>query len=233
MNNEAPKAARYHPGIFDTADVQRAKEVILTSEGEWADTATRWERETPYVLELLQQTFILGPETTVLDYGCGIGRTSKAMIDASGCSVIGVDISHTVRDMPRTYIGSDRFIAVSPSQFDGLVAGGFRVHAAIAVWVLQHCLVPADDIARIKAGLVSDGRAFVLNMPKRAVPAVFEDTNQFAWAHDDIDVAVLLKHEFRLLAGGEPDRTRTPNMANGGAYWMSLANTGRPSPDKA
>jgi cyclopropane fatty-acyl-phospholipid synthase-like methyltransferase len=56
----------------------------------------------------------------VLDYGCGIGRLAKAMIDASGCSVVGLDTSPEMRKLADDYVGSDRFIAVSPSQFDAL-----------------------------------------------------------------------------------------------------------------
>ena len=37
-----------------------------------------------------------------------------------------------------------------------------------------------------------------------------------------IDVAELLRTEFSVQAEGTPDRSRTPNMADVGAYWMSL-----------
>ena len=66
-------------------------------------------------------------------------------------------------------------MAVTPAQFDVLTGAGLRVHAALAVWVLQHCPTPADDIARISRSLVPGGGVFVLNMPKRAVPAVVTD----------------------------------------------------------
>src|ERR1700674_5707168 len=44
--------ARYFPEIFNVADEKRAREIILTSEGEGADSATRWALETPYLIEL-------------------------------------------------------------------------------------------------------------------------------------------------------------------------------------
>jgi hypothetical protein len=134
-----------------------------------------------------------------------------------------------MRKLADDYVGSDRFLAVSPSQFDTLVMAGLRVHAAIAVWVLQHCLVPADDIGRIHRSLVPEGRGFVLNMPKRAIPVVREETandNEFFWASDGVDVAMLLRAEFDVVAEGEPDKSRVPNMADAGAYWMSLRSRG-------
>jgi SAM-dependent methyltransferase len=202
-----------------------AQEIILTDEGAGADSHTRWALETPYVIELMREAFSLRSDMVVLDYGCGIGRLAKAMIDASGCSVVGLDTSPQMRKLADDYVGSDLFLAVSPSQFDTLVMAGLRVHAAIAVWVLQHCLGPADDIGRIHHSLVPEGRCFVLNMPKRAIPVVREgasDDNEFFWASDGVDVATLLRAEFDVVAEGEPDKSRVPNMADAGAYWMSL-----------
>jgi SAM-dependent methyltransferase len=217
--------AQYFPKIFDVADMRKAKEIILTAEGPGADTETRWALETPYVLELISQSIPLAPNTIVLDYGCGIGRMAKAIIDAFGCGVIGVDISPSMRKLAPDYVGSDRFLAVTPGQFDMMVGAGLRVQAAISVWVLQHCFAPADDIARIRRGLASDGRLFTLNMPKRAIPAVVDAATpeaRFVWAADKIDLAGLLRAEFHLDAEGVPDPSRTPNMAEAGTFWMHL-----------
>ena len=168
------------------------------------------------------QTFSLRSDTVVLDYGCGIGRMAKALIEASGCSVIGVDISASMRRLAIDYVQSDRFLAVSPGQFDTLVRVGLRVHTAIAIWVLQHCFNPADDIARIRSSIFGNGNLFVLNMPKRAVPALLDATKRFVWAEDQVDVRTLLRNEFSAKAEGVPDKSRTPNMADVGAYWMDL-----------
>ncbi len=225
MANRKQIVARYYPEIFDAADLDRAKEIILTQEGPDADTATRWAIETPYVMELISQALGPRPDSVVLDYGCGVGRLAKAMIEATGCAVIGVDISAAMRRLALDYVASDRFVAVSPDQFDMLVSAGLRVDAAIVVWVLQHAFAPASDIARLRRGLALHGKAFVLNMPKRAVPAVIQDAETapaFTWAHDSCDVAALLREAFHVAAEGEPDTARVPNMADAGAYWLSL-----------
>ncbi len=217
--------ARYYPEIFDAADLKRAKEIILTDEGPGADSETRWSLETPYVMEVMDQALGLNADMVVLDYGCGVGRLAKAMIEAKGCAVIGLDISARMRDLARDYVASDRFITMSPGQFDLMVGAGLRVDAVIAVWVLQHSFAPAADIARIGRGLAAHGGGFVLNMPKRAVPAVIQGESPngaFTWAHDGVDVAALLRAEFHVAAEGEPDKARAPNMADAGAYWLSL-----------
>jgi cyclopropane fatty-acyl-phospholipid synthase-like methyltransferase len=164
----------------------------------------------------------LRPDTVVLDYGCGIGRVAKAMIEAFGCTVIGVDISRNMRRLAEDYVDSERFAAVAPQQFDTMVRAGLRVQAAIAIWVLQHCLTPTEDIDRIRRGVLANGRVFVLNMPKRAVPAKVADSDQFVWVPDEVDVAALLRSAFTVQAEGVPDKSRTPNMADVGAYWMDL-----------
>lgn len=220
--------ALYFPQIFEANDMRRAREIILTNEGPGADTDSRWAKETPYVLELVLGALPLGPTSLVLDYGCGIGRIAKAMIEATGCAVIGVDISANMRRLAPEYVGSERFIPVSPEQLERLIESGVRVDAAIAIWVLQHCALPADDIGRISRSLAPNGRFFVLNMRKRAVPAVIEpgeagqSETKFLWFADEVDVAEILRGTFEVAAEGEPDKSRTPNMADVGCYWMTL-----------
>jgi SAM-dependent methyltransferase len=216
--------ATYYPQVFDAADEAAARAIILTDEGEGADTETRWARETPYLVELVRAHLRLGPESLVLDYGCGIGRMARALIAATGCRVVGVDISARMRALAAAHVADERFMAVAPAQLDGLVAHGLRADAALAVWVLQHCLAPAEDIARLRAALAPQGRLFVLNMPGRAVPAVQEAGGEarFVWAADGIDVAALLRARFAVEAAGEPDMARVPRMSSIGAYWMVL-----------
>src|SRR6187455_2492067 len=95
----------YSPAAFDVADEAAARRIILTPEFE-QDTAERWERETPYLAGLVGGQVPLDADSLVIDYGCGIGRLSKALIERYGCHVLGVDISARMRAMAPDYVGS-------------------------------------------------------------------------------------------------------------------------------
>lgn len=219
---------RYFPTVFDASDLPSAKAIILTNEGSGADTKTRWELETPYVMELINSQLALKDRMHVLDYGCGVGRLAKSIIKDFGCNVIGVDVSPKMRSLAADYVQDERFLAVSPAQLDTLIGAGLRVDRAISIWVLQHCFAPAEDIARMAHSLTPGGRGFVLNMNKRAVPAVQDAVVQgnpvFRWVHDGIDVAALLRNAFQIDAEGKPDPSRTPNMTDAGAFWMGFTH---------
>lgn len=218
-------SAQYFPQIFDAPNLDYAKRIILTEEGPDASTEARWAIETPYVLELISRSIRIRPGMVVLDYGCGIGRMAKALIEAADCTVIGLDISPNMLKLARDYVASPGFIPLTPPQFDALCGAGLRVDAFISVWVLQHCFAPGVEIARICQALAPAGEGFVLNMPTRAVPAMIDGSTPaegFRWASDGIDVATLLREAFDVAAEGAPDPARTPNMADTGAFWMSL-----------
>ena len=84
---------------------------------------------------------------TVLDFGCGIGRLSKALLEQYDCRVLGVDISPDMRRMAAEYVNSDRFSVISYEMFCALAErGGLKADCAIAVYVLQHVFDPAHAI---------------------------------------------------------------------------------------
>ena len=51
---------------------------------------------------------------------------------------------------------------------------------------------------------------------------MLDATKRFVWAEDQVDVRTLLRNEFSAKAEGVPDKSRTPNMSDVGAYWMDL-----------
>jgi SAM-dependent methyltransferase len=206
----------YRPELFDVRTEQQAREIILSAEGSTTDE--RWRTETPYICGLIAETMVLTPESIVVDYGCGIGRVAKELIARHGCRVIGVDISAAMRTMAIDYVKSDRFVAIAPDMLDGLVAGGFTADAAIAVWVLQHCLTPADDIGRIDAALKASGKLFVLNNIHRAIP-----TREQAWSNDGIDIKATLDAHFDVVRSGKPPEELTPRDLKDIIFWSFYA----------
>lgn len=205
----------YNPGVFAVSDVDQAKRIILTPED--STTEARWRVETGYLAELIDGRFELNPASVVLDYGCGIGRIAKELIDRTGCSVVGVDISSQMRALGSQYVRSERFMACSPEMLDALVWGGLRVDAALSVWVLQHCLQPAIDIARIGDALKAEGLFFLVNNHGRAVPTVEQ-----GWVDDGLDVREMVREVFDAEEEGCLAREKTSPAIARGCYWASF-----------
>lgn len=188
-----PVKSIYDPRMFDVADVESAKFVILNPTPDMT-TAARWEVETRNLIDHLGRITPLDGNSCVLDYGCGVGRIGKALIERYGCSVVGVDISADMRRLACEYVKSERFVACDPEALERMVAEGFSATHACACWVLQHCKEPSEDIARIESALAPGGHFFVLNSNYRWVPT------DRGWAADGISVEELLQARFDSVA---------------------------------
>lgn len=212
----------YTPGIFETPDVAAAKAIILTPEP-GTTTEQRWRVETPYLAAQMVQRLDLNLNSLVLDYGCGIGRLSKALIDATGCFVIGVDIAQRMREMAPVYVASPRFMVVSPEGLDVLIERGLQCDFGFAAWVLQHCLEVERDVTRIADGLGPMARFFMVNNLGRAVP-----TN-LGWFNDGKSLEALLAARFDTLDRYPfPPGISAPELtANSALSWWRRKQGGR------
>src|SRR5689334_11703310 len=105
--NNPGHALMYHPDIFEVDDIESAKQIILTPEV-GTTTQERWERETPFLVEEIGRALGLDENSCVLDYGCGIGRLAKGLIERYQCFVIGMDISTGMLLLAPKYVWSER-----------------------------------------------------------------------------------------------------------------------------
>lgn len=143
----------------------------------------------------------------VLDYGCGIGRVAKGLIEAFGCRVVGVDFSPSMRLLAPEYVLSERFTVWSLETLEKMTAKGFRADAAISLWVIQHVLYPADVIQRIERALRPGGLLYALNST-RCVPT------DRGWVNDGFDVFTALRTAFHEeVSGPLPVAVTTPQLA--------------------
>ncbi|WP_293907474.1 methyltransferase domain-containing protein [Phenylobacterium sp.] len=209
----------YRPQIFDAPDLKRAREIIMTPEPD-ISTDERWERETPYMTAIAQAHLMPGPGDTVVDYGCGIGRLSKTLIERSGCNVLGVDISASMRAMAIDYVGSPNFQALSPEAIAEAVAGGLRVDGAMAIWVIQHVLDPRIVVDLLATSLKPEATLFVVNTLTRCVPTV-----EKFWARDSYDVRALLKGRLKETSIGTLDPKWAGRPAAEYAFWALYRTT--------
>lgn len=197
----------YSPRIFDVNDIQSAKRIILTPDDRSTDE--RWQTETPYLVDLLASKVVLNGYKTVMDYGCGIGRMSKALIERYDCRVIGVDISTSMRALATAYVGSKDFVAVHPDALGWAVP---RCDVAIAVWALQHV---NDLFASLEhlSGCV-DGDLFVVNDHRRLVPS-----DHGRWIDDKIDLMAVLDIEFEPIERGKLDPGKVGKLLSDSSFW--------------
>jgi SAM-dependent methyltransferase len=201
----------YRPEIFNVGDLDGAKSIILTPE-RGRTTDERWTLETPYLADLIAMQTRLGPDSVVLDYGCGIGRMSKALIEKTGCRAIGADISNEMRAMAPGYVGSERFIACEPA---ALSQFGARCDVAIAVWVLQHCPAFDLDLAIIRHVLKPEGLLVIVNELGRCVP-----TNG-GWADDGRDLQAEVARDFGMVAEGRLDPAVVTKAVSDRTFWAA------------
>lgn len=186
------KILKYNRAIFAAKTMRDARHVILTPE----DNATvdqRWERETPVMTDIIGTAFDLDQSKTVLDYGCGVGRASKALIERYNCRVLGADISMDMQNFAVEFVGSVYFSVCFPEALDTMSQDGYRVNDALSIYVLQHTFRPGLEITRIYNILKPGGRLLVLNNNQRCVP-----TNE-GWINDGKDVRGMLCERFQEI----------------------------------
>jgi ubiquinone/menaquinone biosynthesis C-methylase UbiE len=197
----------FRPQIFEVQTLRDAMGIIVTPE-QGTTTEERWGKETPYLVQDIGAHLGVGPQTCVLDYGCGIGRVAKGLIDQFGCRVVGVDFSSSMRLLAPEYVLSERFTVWSPGVLEKMIAKGFRADAAICLWVIQHVLEPLEVMQRIAGALPPGGLLYALNQDIRCVPT------DRGWVNDGFDVraglcTVFQEEHFHCL----PASVTTPQLA--------------------
>jgi len=156
--------------IWDVNSISDAKKIILTG-----DTEKRWE-ETHW--EVSRIVHYMPFAANVLDYGCGIGRIAKELIDLEPhVFVTGVDSSENMQKLAMEYVNSFRF------EVESVIPMSRNFDFAIFSLVLQH--MPIDDVAEVLFEVSMNETKFVYihNLHKRRLwdPAreeYYDDTKQ-------------------------------------------------------
>jgi SAM-dependent methyltransferase len=125
---------------FQNRDFVEAKETVVGFINN-IPTETRWEHETPVFAEAILKNLPPGG-TRILDYGCGVGRLSKAILSKNtSVTLLGVDNSSVQLEHARNYVDSQRFATALPHHTEGVF------DLAYCIYVLQH--VRAVDIRHV------------------------------------------------------------------------------------
>lgn len=181
--SEEPRgpSATFRPYVYEVKSLKQAMAVILTPEP-GTTTEDRWEKETRYVVDDIDTFLAIHPDSCVLDYGCGVGRVAKALIERFGCRVIGVDTSQSMRLLAPEYVLSDRFTVWSPEVMEKMIDKGFRVDCCVCIWVLQHVFDPRNVMDQIAKALPAGALLYTMNQKVRCVPS------SLGYVNDGIDV---------------------------------------------
>lgn len=207
--------SNYSNRVYEVSSRQAAKEIILTP-GDGLTTDHRWETETPYLVDLMRGYLPVDGLSLyrILDYGCGIGRLSNALLqDYQDATVIGIDTSRHMRCLAIDYVKSDNFVVFSPKAADKIVSY-HSCDFAIAVWVLQHCNDVESDLLRISKMLKYGGRLFVVNEEHRCIPSL-----EGRWVSDNISIRTVLQKYFSIKNEGRLDPNVVGRRAASGAFW--------------
>ena len=183
--------ALYNNSIFDQADFEHARSIVLTPEN-GVSTDVRWNYETNWLIEKVSRYVDLSNKMIVLDFGCGVGRLSKVLVERN-CFVVGVDASRKMLNHANLYVDSDLFMPIASQALQCLSDNGLEVDIVLAVWVLQHIPELGTEIDRLYRVLKTGGYLVVADMNHRALP-----TND-GWVSDGIDCFGLLSERFELV----------------------------------
>src|SRR3974390_1318489 len=206
----APKRVAYDPSRYlDIETVDEAIEII-TSGTENLTSQQRWNEETPALMEIIKRH--ISRDSWVLDYGCGIGRLAKPLVENLNCTVIGVDFSANMRALATSMIVDHRFFALDPLMMDKL---NLKADAAIAVWTLQHCVDLKQAIWRITEVVRPGGALFVVNNKTRCLPV-----ENGEWADDGLNVDEMIQQSgFEQIEYGSLDDAIAPGWMKDNTFW--------------
>jgi SAM-dependent methyltransferase len=211
MKVVAHKQIYYDPSVFTAIEtIDDAVRVIVTPEA-GLTSQRRWDTETLYLLGLIERW--LKPKSLVLDYGCGIGRLAKPLVEKYHCDVIGVDLSPNMRALAASYVESNCFAVVPPDMLYAINHHFWKCDFALAVWTLQHALDLMQEINRIEMALRDGGKLFVVNNINRVVPIAG------GWIDDGIDVRTVLKDCFTELECGKLSDEIAPGVFRENTFW--------------
>jgi ubiquinone/menaquinone biosynthesis C-methylase UbiE len=161
------KELEYNPNFFIPENLDHAKNIILTPED--SDVLSRWEKETEWMSKIIDCSMNITSNSVVLDWGCGIGRISKILIEKYKCQVVGVDLQPKMLEYARNYVNSDLFTTIEYSDIFTKFPKDKFTHV-FSCWVFQHSNKIQYEIPIIYESMQFGSQLFVLELNKKAIP---------------------------------------------------------------
>lgn len=170
----------YIKEVFDVVTFEQAKHVVLTSD---ANNPDKFVNETNFLIQAIAEQEVINETSVVLDFGCGMGRVSKGLIDKFGCKVIGLDISPSMLMFAKLYTANiNKFEGTH--QYDTPNS----VDVAMSILALQHSEDPEKEIDNIISVLKLGGTFILLNEATRYVPSDIDSNRYVVWKDDGFNI---------------------------------------------
>jgi ubiquinone/menaquinone biosynthesis C-methylase UbiE len=176
----------YFKELFNSPTLDYAKDVVLTPD---PDNPNKFKQETTQLVNIFESQNIFTEDSIVLDFGCGMGRVSKEMVERFKCKVIGFDFNDTMVQFAKEYVPeSETFTAVNTYTTEN------SVDICIAILCLQHAEDPDKELKRIYSFLKPGGYFILLNENARLVPVGVDNSGYPIWIEDHINVFELTEN---------------------------------------
>jgi 2-polyprenyl-3-methyl-5-hydroxy-6-metoxy-1,4-benzoquinol methylase len=179
--------------VFDATDLETGKQICLSKDIRYPN---KFEEETQFLIEFIKQNNLINSKTKVADFGCGIGRVAKELIENFNCNVVGFDTSMHMLRLAEQYVENDNFkIQKYKREYKW---NKERFDIFIASFVLQHSEHPKEDIDFIYENLEEQGTLVLVNEPERLLPVDIK--NGYAvWFDDKINIPELISEKFKHI----------------------------------
>jgi ubiquinone/menaquinone biosynthesis C-methylase UbiE len=161
---------KFNPDFFKPFGIDHAKKIILMDN----TIPNQWESETEWTINFFSEKNLFTKDSIVLDWGCGIGRLAKPIIEKFNCKVVGVDFQPNMLKHATEYVNNSNFTAISNEEFFQLPDDYFTV--GISIWALMHTMNTTIIIEDIQKKLNYNSRFCVF------------DSNDKAWPIKPIDI---------------------------------------------
>jgi len=170
----------YIKETFDVTTFPQAKNVVLSDD---PDNPNKFNEETEFLVNAIRDFNIVTSQSVILDFGCGMGRVAKKLIETFDCNIFGTDISPSMLQFANIYVSKPKQFKTSKSYTDKET-----IDVCLSAFVIQHTESPVVEINNIYDVLKPNGYLVLLNEHKRFVPTDVDSQRYVVWNDDGFDV---------------------------------------------